>query len=179
MRAIRLLMPSWKQQLQVALVYCAALSNTPAPVAQAFQRVSVVLPIAPGEQERWAQPRPEPVTLDLPGWTMHSIPAEPSLPNQRIISFTRGTCDVQLVRFWDRPLTDGGPMSLKGSRPVTVAGRQTELHTTSVFEGQTREVQVLWLKGTGYEVEYIVRLRFERCPDDAVEEVLRKVEVHW
>ena len=67
----------------------------------------------------------------------------------------------------------------KARAPVTVAGRKTELHTTSVFEGRTREVQVLWLKGTGYEVEYIVWLRFERCPDDAVEEVLRKVEMHW
>ena len=70
-------------------------------------------------------------------------------------------------------------MSLKGSRPVTVAGRQIELHTTSVFEGLKREVRVLWLEGKGYDVEYIVRLRFEHCSNDAVEEVLRRVEVHW
>jgi hypothetical protein len=89
--------------------------------------VAVVLPILPGERERWAQPRPEPVTLELPGWTMWSSPTDTSLPNRRIIGFTRGTCDVQLVRFWDHPLTDGGPMSLKSSRPVTVAGRQIEL----------------------------------------------------
>lgn len=169
----------WRLHLCVALVLCPTLGNPTASLAQVLQRVAVLLPILPGERERWAQPRPEPVTLDLPGWTMWSVPPDTSLPNQRIIGFTRGTCDVQLIRFWDRALTDGGPMSLKGSRPVTVAGRQIELHTTSVFEGRTRDVQVMWLEGKGYDVEYMVRLRFEHCSNDAVEEVLRRVEVHW
>jgi hypothetical protein len=133
----------------------------------------------PDERERWARTRPEPVTLELPGWTMLSYPVDPSFPNQHIVSFTHGTCDVQLRRAWDRALIAGYPMSLKGSRPVTVAGRQIDLDTTSVFDGQQKEVQVLWLNGKGYDVEYIVRIRFEHCADDAVEEVLRCVEVHW
>jgi hypothetical protein len=37
----------------------------------------------------------------------------------------------------------------------------------------------MWLEGKGYDVEYMVRLRFEHCSNDAVEEVLRRVEVHW
>jgi hypothetical protein len=74
-------------------------------------------------------------------------PPNSDLPNRRIIAYTRGICDVKLDRVWDRNLTDGGPMSLKGSRPVTVAGRQIELHTTSTYEGRVREVQVLWLEG--------------------------------
>jgi len=169
----------WRLHLCVALVLCPTLGNPTASLAQGLQRAAVLLPILPGERERWAQPRPEPVTLDLPGWTMRSSPPDTSLPNQRIIGFTRDTCDVQLLRFWDYALTDGGPMSLKGSRSVTVAGRQIELHATSVFEGMPREVQVLWLEGKGYDVKYIVRLRFEHCSDDAVEEVLHRVEVHW
>jgi hypothetical protein len=168
----------WRLRLCVALVLFPTPSNPTASLAQGLQRVAVLLPILPGERERWAQPRPEPVTLDLADWTMWSSPPDTSLPNQRIVRFSHGTCNVQLTRFWDRALTDGGPMSLKGSRPVTVAGRQIELHTTSFFGGP-REVQLLWLEGKGYDVEYIVRLHFEHCSDDAVEEVLRRVEVHW
>ena len=117
----------WRLHLCVALVLCPTLGNPTASLAQGLQRAAVLLPILPGERERWAQPRPEPVTLDLPGWTMQSFPPDTSLPNQRIIGFTRDTCDVQLLRFWDYALTDGGPMSLKlpGRNAMEIESRST------------------------------------------------------
>jgi hypothetical protein len=172
--------PSWKQR--VALAFAAILVVAQAPVsshAQKLRVADVVAPILPGERERWSQPRPEPVTLDLPGWTVTSYPSSPSLPNQGVMSFKRVACDVQLVRFWDHALTAGGPAQYKSSRPITVAGQQTQLRTFSMFEGRTTEVQVLWLEGQGYDVSYKVRIRFEHCTEKDLDEVVDHVVVHW
>ena len=136
------------------LAFAAILVVAEAPVsshAQKLRIADVVLPILPGERERWSQPRPEPVTLDLPGWMATSYPS--SLPNQGGMSFKRGACDVQLVRFCDRALTAGGPAQFKSSRPITVAGQQTQLQTTSMFEGHDERGSDSMAGGRGLRCE--------------------------
>jgi len=60
-----------------------------------------------------------------------------------------------------------------------VGARETDLHTTSRFEGVKKEVQVLWLRGKGYDVDYGVRILFERCPKDVVSKVLSRIKLSW
>jgi hypothetical protein len=137
----------------------------------------VLLPATPEQLERWSRPRPEPVTLDLPGWTKSPAAPDPAFPNQSRISFVSGACSVVLVRYWDLPLDPGYPITVLGSKPVTVAGRSTELVTVKKFGSELEER--VSLTGQGYDVEYHVGVRFQNCPEDVVNDVLKRVEIHW
>jgi hypothetical protein len=92
------------------------------------------------------------------------------------MSFKRDACDVLLSRMWDRALVAGGPVQVKGSRPVTVGSRQTDLYAMSGFG---LEFQQLGLEGSGYDVKYIVTLRFTHCTDADLDDALPHVVFHW
>src|SRR5262245_56014219 len=104
--------------------------------------MTALLPILPGQIERWSQTRPEPVTLDLPGWTATVHEPNATFPNQRSIRFTRGGATVDVMRYWDMPRNPGHPMAVASQREITVGGRTTELLTTSVFDGFPKQVKV-------------------------------------
>jgi hypothetical protein len=136
------------------------------------------LPIFPGQRERWAEPRPEPVSLELPGWSCRVVEPDEVSPNERMWTFERGEGRVLVTRWWDQPLDPGYPMALAGERTVRAGDREIRLVTTSLFDGAPKRVQIFWLRGKGHGVGSVVRVVCDHC-DDAVEEVLRRVQVHW
>ena len=162
-------LPTRKHGLRLAFVSVFAFLNI----------ADVPLPIDSDQIVRWSRPRPEPVSLDLPGWTISVREPDAAFPNERLIRFTRGASAVEIFRYWDYPRTPGGPIEIRASRSVTVGARETDLHTTSWFEGVQKEVHVLWLRGKGYDVDYGVRLVFERCPKDVVNKVLSRIQLNW
>jgi hypothetical protein len=121
------------------------------------------------------------VTLDLKGWSKTSTVVDPaehdSFPNRNATTFQNGACNVGLIRDWDMPLDPGFPVTIEGSRPVTVAGRPAKLLTVREF-GQ-RMVQQVGITGKGYDVDYQVMIRFQDCPADVIDSVLSHIEVHW
>ena len=147
-------------------------------IVQGILLVAVLTPSTPEQLERWSRPRPEPVTLNLPGWTKSSAPQDPTFPNQFSISFVSGACSVTLVRYWDLPLNPGDPISILGSKSITVAGRSSELITIKNFGSESVEERMS-LTGQGYDIEYHVAVKFQNCSEDAVNEVLKRVEIHW
>jgi hypothetical protein len=141
--------------------------------------MTAFLPISEEQRARWARPRPEPVTLALPEWQVHSEgDAEPH-PNMRWTWLRRGAQEVELMRHWDRPRNPGLPMAVASRREVTVAGRPAELLRTSVFDGVPQAVDLLWLTGRGHGVDYGVRLKFTGCDATTIDEVLARLEIAW
>jgi hypothetical protein len=139
-----------------------------------------LLPIFPGQLERWQKPRPEPVVLELPDWTVERV-TEPddTFPNERTITWRRGDATVSLLRYWDQPRHPGGPMEIATKRTIVVGQRELELVTTRAFQGQVKEVRAVWITGTGHGVEYGVRLVFDRCTDAELADVLARVDLRW
>ena len=140
--------------------------------------MSSLLPIFPGQRELWARPRPEPVSLELPGWRVRICEPNEPFPNARSWIFERDGGLVVVARTWDQPRSPGHPMVAASERPIVVDGRDTRLITTSMFEGTPRRVLTFWLRGHGHDVHYVVRVMLEGC-DDALPEVLRRLRVHW
>jgi hypothetical protein len=62
---------------------------------------------------------------------------------------------------WWRPMPPdpGGPLMQTSSRPVTVDGRQTEVVTTSMFQGVERKVDAVFLQGDAWQL----RIVFDAC----------------
>jgi hypothetical protein len=71
-------------------------------VAPLLARAQV--PSLPEEQERWAKPRPEPITIDGSDWRKSS-----DFPNKASMIVQDGACMVLFRRFWDRSLSSGAP----------------------------------------------------------------------
>lgn len=140
-----------------------------------------VLPTTEEQRARWSKPRPEPVTLDLKGWSKTSTAKDPaeydSFPNRNATTFQNGACNVRLIRDWDMPLDPGFPATIEGSRPVTIGGRPEKLFAVNEFG--LGKIQSVGITGKGYDVEYQVMIRFQDCPDDVIDNVLSHVEVHW
>jgi hypothetical protein len=127
----------------------------------------------------WARPRPEPVDLSLPRWARTEYPPSDPCWNERTTHFVMGRSTVNMLRYWDQPLSPGGPMSVESSREVMIANRPTEILTTSEFNGHEQRVQVFWLKGEGHDVEYGVRIVMEHCSPLQVDEVVRGLRIIW
>ena len=141
--------------------------------------MSALLPIMPGQLERWSAPRPEPVTLELAGWKVETHGPDATFPNQRWVRFERGGASIELMRYWDNPRSPGYPMAVDSQKQVTVSGQVTEFLTTSMFNGIAKQVKVCWLRGKGHGVEYGVRIVFEGCSDEEIEDALGRVVVAW
>jgi hypothetical protein len=141
--------------------------------------MSVLLPIMPGQLERWSRPRPEPVTLELPGWITQVREPDATFPNERRLHFEKGGASVELLRYWDQPRNPGRPMVVASEADAMVAGRPARLLTTSMFDGVTASVKVCWLTGEGHDVEYGVRIVFRGCSDDTIGDALARVHVAW
>ena len=139
--------------------------------------MSVLLPSSPKQREVWSKARPEPVVLELPGWSQSIIEPDASQPNQRWINFEKDGGRIEWMRYWDTPLNPGYPMARESARDVMVAGRKTELVTTSMFDGAPMRVWVFWLTGEGHGVKYGVRVVVRREED--VETALAAVRVAW
>jgi hypothetical protein len=163
-------------RLHFMLAFAVAAGALISPLAR-----GAVLPITEEQRARWSKPRPEPVTLDLKGWSKTSTVKNPaehdSLPNRDATTFQNRACNVRLIRDWDMPLDPGFPATIEGSRPVTVAGRPAKLLTVNQFG--PGKFQSVGIAGKGYDVEYQVMIRFQNCPDDVIDDVLSHVEVHW
>jgi hypothetical protein len=134
--------------------------------------MSMLMPIGPGQREKWREPRPEPVELQLSGeWRVeHIIEPDDVHPNRRITIWRNGAARIELTRTWVMPLNPGYPMQTASTR--LVAGR--DVQTTSMFDGAPKEVQLTWLRGNGHGVAYLVRVVFDGCNDATVEDVLAK-----
>ena len=141
--------------------------------------MSVLLPITPDRVHLWAQDRPEPVEFSPDGWTATASPPDATFPNERRVTFARGSASVELLRVWDQPRSPGGPMVTAGEREVTVAGRPTKLVTTSTFGGSARIVEVLWLRGRGHGVSYTARFVFDGCRDLEIDALCARITVLW
>lgn len=139
--------------------------------------MSGLLPIFPGQRERWSQPRPEPVLLDMPGWKKTVTEPDDTFPNQRWVFFERGEARVELMRYWDLARNPGYPMTVASQRDVVVAGRATKLIETSLFDGFAKRVLLFFLQGKGYDVEYTVRVKLDGYED--VDDVASRIVVAW
>jgi hypothetical protein len=139
--------------------------------------VSALLPIFPGQRELWSQPRPEPVVLDLSGWTQEVIEPDDTFPNQRWITFEKDGARIEVMRYWDQPRNPGHPMATESEREIVVAGTKTRLITTSMFEGTAQRVWAFWLTGEGHGVRYGVRVVVRREED--VDVAIAAVRVAW
>jgi len=137
------------------------------------------MPIHPAQLERWQRPRPQPVELAI-DWPVDSV-VEPSetYPNQRWSRWKRGESVFELMRCWDLPRNPGHPMQIASTEKRTVAGREVDLSTTSMFDGVAREVRLCWLSGEGHDVRYTVRLMFDRCSNAEISDALMRLHVRW
>ena len=139
--------------------------------------MSALRPLLPGDIERWARERPEPVELDMPGWQVDVAEASATFPNERSLHFTRGAARIHLRRWWDAPRNPGMPMTVASERDLVVADRAVKLVTTSAFEGQPNRVLLSFVTGQGYDVEYRVRVVLDGYED--IDEVVRNMRVRW
>ena len=141
--------------------------------------MTALLPIHPAQLERWKRPRPEPVELAL-DWPVASV-TEPNetYPNQRWVRWQRGDAVIELMRCWDLPRNPGMPMQIASTDKRTVAGREVDLATTSMYEGFPRVVRLCWMRGEGHDVGYVVRVMFERCSEAEISDALTRLTVRW
>lgn len=159
--------------------------------------MSVVLPHTPVDLERWTTrdaAAHEPVSLSLTrlGWSAaFELARSTSQPNHRCWTFNKRVEIPELIglerpddrvdvyrctldRWWDRPLTPGGPMAIASTRTVTTdRGRVLEVHTTSTFGGVERTVALVLLQGP----DWFVRVMFENTPPDDVDAAVCTLEV--
>lgn len=103
-----------------------------------------------------AAPRPEPVTLALPGWAAVDEGVG-RFDNARSWRWTKGDATVELTRWWGMPQHPGRPMVVASKTPVTVDGQPEALLRTSMFEGVVDEVDVLFLRGEGWQARLVCR----------------------
>jgi hypothetical protein len=145
---------------------CACAGVTPSVPSEPpdVQAVAVGDPVPPPA-------RVEPVTLDLPGWSLTEGPAHD--PNERVITFREGPAVVELVRWWEVPEVDGGPMQVAERRPVQIDGVDTELLRTSLFEGKSVEADVLFLRAGGWSV----RVSCLGCAPEQLDAVVQGLSV--
>lgn len=110
--------------------------------------------------------------LELPEWkkTEH---VSTGLPNMRLTIWERGPSRIEMARHWDQPLIPGRPMYTAKTRKVVVAGHSEEIHTTSMFEGTSMEVDVLFLQGSGWAVRFV----FDGCTPDVVDGVCARIAI--
>ena len=139
--------------------------------------MSGLLPIFPGQRELWSQPRPEPVTLDLPGWKRSIIEPDDTFPNQRWVTFEKDGGRIELMRYWDQPRNPGYPMAEESSREIEIGGRKTQLVTTSMFDGAKQRVWVFWINGEGHDVKYGVRIVVRR--EENVAAAIAATRITW
>jgi hypothetical protein len=139
--------------------------------------MSMLMPVSPGQVAKWREPRPEPVELQLaPTWAVeHVIEPDETYPNQRTTMWRNGAARIELMRVWDLPRNPGYPMQTASTRDV--AGHT--VHTTSMFDGAPKVVQLTWLRGNGHGVSYLVRVVFDGCDDATVSDVLTRLVVAW
>jgi len=136
--------------------------------------MSVVMRYTAEQVAEWKSRAPEPLELDLPGWTRseRNGTEDRLLPNERLVSFEQGERVVRFTRYWDYPLTPGHPMVTASKRAVQIGDRQLDVHTTSMFEGFPQEVQVLFVKGKGFTARFV----FQGCPPALVDELCAGIE---
>ena len=151
-----------------------ACGGEPTPAQQSAPTPSLsedeTLPMKPEPTDLDAQPspspqRPEPVGLELAGWSRRDAASE--FPNESIFTLRQGDASVELARWWGVPEIDGGPMQVASKRPVQVPGQTVELSRTSMFEGEQAEVDLLFLRGDGW----IVRVVCRSCTEQQVDAV--------
>jgi len=134
--------------------------------------MSALLPIFPGDLERWARPRPEPVELALEGWTREVIEPNTTFPNERSVVWRKGEATLTFTRWWDTPRNPGPPIVVVSRRALVVAGRQAERVDTPEWIG-------VWLRGEGHEVKYLVRLVFHHVDERSIDDALSRITIAW
>lgn len=120
------------------------------------------------------------------GWTVAESPRATSQPNLRAWTFKRNveipelhglerpddrlmTQRGELSRWWDQPLTPGGPMQIASARTLTTtAGRTIEVQTTSIFAGVPRTLDVVFLQGADWYARLLFEDTFREDVDIAV-----------
>lgn len=134
--------------------------------------MSTMLSYTKEQAEEWIRRAPEPVVLDLPDWKReeHTVP---SVPNLKLTSWERGRSRIDMARHWDKPLLPDRPMVTASTRRVVVAGHTEEILKTSMFEGTAMEVEILFLQGPGW----VVRIVFDECPTDVVDDVCARITI--
>jgi hypothetical protein len=111
------------------------------------------------------------VTLDLPGWQRTDADVPRSW--QRTTTLRQGDATVVMDRWFGTPPAPGGPMVVAGERPVTISGEEHALQRTSMFQGRPDEVDVVFLRDTGWQV----RVVFRGCSEAQIAEVLARLSV--
>jgi hypothetical protein len=133
------------------------------------------MPYSDAQATEWEGRAPEPIRVqEPPGWSRVDWKgaADRLLPNERLIVLTKGEAKVFVMRFWDRPLHPGHPMQVASTRPYAFLGRELELVRTSVFEGVTREVEVLFVPGD----TWFLRITFEGCSVAEIDDVCARIQ---
>lgn len=82
-------------------------------------------------------------------------------------------CMVGLDLYRPGPRGHGKPMVVASRSPVTVAGRDTELLVTSMFEGKPEEVQAVFVNGAGF----VLRVVFRACGRVELDDFLARVAI--
>jgi hypothetical protein len=141
--------------------------------------VTALLPIHPAQLERWKRPPPEPVELAIDWKIAKVIEPDDTFPNQRWVRWQRGDATIELMRCWDLPRNPGHPMQIATTETVVANGREFAVATTSMYEGEPREVRACWLRGEGHDVGYTVRIVFDGCSAQDVADALGKLVVRW
>ena len=113
----------------------------------------------------------EPVSLELPNWAAETVDEGTHL--RRTFRAASGGCAVELDRWNGLPPDTGGPMMVASSRTATVAGREVEVVTTSLFQGVEEEVQAVFFNLPRRTVRIVLR----GCGPADTEAVLDAVRV--
>jgi hypothetical protein len=151
--------------MSVLLAACAGVTS------QASTEAAVPQP-EPRSADVPAPTPAEPVLLELPGWTLTDVL---DFESERILRFQDGDTKVELVRWWGYPELEGGPMAVAQASTVQVSGKEVELVRTTMFEGETAEVDVIHLRSDGW----LARVSCEGCTQEQLDTVVAGLSVRW
>lgn len=127
---------------------------------------------APAPEAMSATPRTtEPVTLRPAGWTCSTAPRGPV--GERVVTCQLDGATAELTRWFGAPDGPDAPMEVASRHPVTVDGWDTERLRTRIFDGETAEVDVIFLRGG----DWTVRLACRDCTSAQLDAVLAGCQI--
>lgn len=124
-----------------------------------------------------ATPTPSPTTASQPNLRTWRYERSVEIPELHGLERPGDRIEVQrivLARWWDRPLSAGAPMQIASTRQLTTDdGHTLDVHTTSVFEGFSNVVDVVFVNGA----DWCARVTLSRMPREDVDRALRALRI--
>ncbi|MCA9606074.1 MAG: hypothetical protein KC619_10795 [Myxococcales bacterium] len=128
---------------------------------------------APAAMRSREDSAPSPLAISPGAFTAVEHHAEADRAHTRYSSPPGSGCMVTVDWWRPMPPHPGGPMTEVSRRPATVDGHAAEVVRTSYFDGVAQEVDVLFLRGDGFQARFL----FEDCGRVEQDLFLRGVDV--